>query len=445
MNWRKCETKRVEIPFHNPHTKHDIGGANIVNKLFHILIIWSAFAVQNHVQAQWVAQNSGTNDELDGVFFTDANTGYAVGMDTTSFRGLVLKTTNGGGTWTPLSVSCMIPRSPFFTDQYNGYVAAYDTVLKTTDAGASWSKYPINLGLVLFGMHFYNSAIGYAAGMQFPPSANAAILKTTNAGVTWTSQSISPPARYHTNSLYCTSADTCYLAGGYALKTTNGGITWDRMSTPSIADWSSVFFTSATNGVIVGGSNSSGSIIRTTDGGASWNTVYSAPAFLSSVYFIDASTGYAVGGGGIILRTTDEGATWDPQTSPPTHELNWVHFPLANIGYAVGNSGTIVKYNGPASVSNDQNSLPMLFVLGQNYPNPFNPSTTIKFELPRVSHVSLTVYDILGRQVSVLVNERREAGVHEVKFDGSNLASGVYFYRLQAGTFVETKKLLLLQ
>ena len=89
--------------------------------------------------------------------------------------------------------------------------------------------------------------------------------------------------------------------------------------------------------------------------------------------------------------------------------------------------------------------LPAGFLLSQNYPNPFNLSTTIKFELPRASQVNLSVFDLLGREVSVLVNERSEAGVHEVTFDGSNLASGVYFYRLQAGTYVETRKLLLLK
>jgi hypothetical protein len=90
-------------------------------------------------------------------------------------------------------------------------------------------------------------------------------------------------------------------------------------------------------------------------------------------------------------------------------------------------------------------ALPGEFNLGQNYPNPFNPSTTIKFELPTSLDVRLSVFDMLGRQVSVLVNERRNAGVHEVKFDGSQLSSGVYFYRLQTGGFMDTKKLLLLK
>jgi len=89
--------------------------------------------------------------------------------------------------------------------------------------------------------------------------------------------------------------------------------------------------------------------------------------------------------------------------------------------------------------------LPNQFFLQQNYTNPFNPSTTIKFELPKSTEVRLSVFDMLGREVSVLVNDRRDAGFHEVKFDGSHLGSGVYFYRLHTGYFTQTKRLLLLK
>jgi hypothetical protein len=90
-------------------------------------------------------------------------------------------------------------------------------------------------------------------------------------------------------------------------------------------------------------------------------------------------------------------------------------------------------------------TLPTAFSLEQNYPNPFNPTTVVSFHLPAASNAKLTIYDLLGREVAMLVNERREAGVHEVKFDGSNLASGVYFYRLEAGGFVSTKKMQVLK
>jgi len=88
---------------------------------------------------------------------------------------------------------------------------------------------------------------------------------------------------------------------------------------------------------------------------------------------------------------------------------------------------------------------PSTYALAQNYPNPFNPSTTIRYELPKSSTVRLSVYDLLGREVSVLVNESRNAGVHETTYDAAGLSSGVYFVRMQAGSFVETKTLLLIR
>jgi hypothetical protein len=89
--------------------------------------------------------------------------------------------------------------------------------------------------------------------------------------------------------------------------------------------------------------------------------------------------------------------------------------------------------------------LPKAFALLQNYPNPFNPSTVISFRLPVASTVRIVVYDILGREVSVIVNERRIAGSYAERFDASALASGVYLYRLTAGAFVQTKKMIVLK
>jgi hypothetical protein len=90
-------------------------------------------------------------------------------------------------------------------------------------------------------------------------------------------------------------------------------------------------------------------------------------------------------------------------------------------------------------------TLPGSFALLQNHPNPFNPTTTITFELPHTAEVRLSVSDLLGREVSVLVNERRDAGVYDVPFDAGGLSSGVYLYRLQAGDLVRTRKLIVLR
>jgi hypothetical protein len=89
--------------------------------------------------------------------------------------------------------------------------------------------------------------------------------------------------------------------------------------------------------------------------------------------------------------------------------------------------------------------LPKVFALEQNYPNPFNPSTTIRYQLPVASEVKLEVYDVLGKKIATLVNERQSAGSYQVVWNASGLSSGTYFYRLQAGTFTQTKKMILVK
>jgi hypothetical protein len=106
--------------------------------------------------------------------------------------------------------------------------------------------------------------------------------------------------------------------------------------------------------------------------------------------------------------------------------------------------GVTWSSTGAVGVENDD-QIPTQYSLGQNYPNPFNPSTTIKFQVPNSSFVNLKVYDVLGNEVATLVNEEKSAGSYEVNFDASQLSSGIYFYKLQAGTFLETKKMILIR
>ena len=93
----------------------------------------------------------------------------------------------------------------------------------------------------------------------------------------------------------------------------------------------------------------------------------------------------------------------------------------------------------------NENVLPTEFILSQNYPNPFNPSTTINYEIPKSSLVTLKVYDVLGREVATLVNEEKQAGRYNVTFNASKYSSGVYFYRITAGDFSQIKKMVLLK
>jgi hypothetical protein len=99
----------------------------------------------------------------------------------------------------------------------------------------------------------------------------------------------------------------------------------------------------------------------------------------------------------------------------------------------------------PVSVENESSRIPMTSILNQNYPNPFNPSTTITFSLSTKSFVSLKVYDLLGREVATLVSEVLSTGAYTRQWNAAKMSSGIYFYRLQAGLYTETKKLILLR
>jgi hypothetical protein len=100
----------------------------------------------------------------------------------------------------------------------------------------------------------------------------------------------------------------------------------------------------------------------------------------------------------------------------------------------------------PVSISeSSSDNLPDEIHLFQNYPNPFNPTTTIKFDLPKSSEVSLKIFNILGEEIATLVSDRLSAGSYSYEWDGNNLASGVYLYRLQAGEYVETRKMVLMR
>jgi hypothetical protein len=109
------------------------------------------------------------------------------------------------------------------------------------------------------------------------------------------------------------------------------------------------------------------------------------------------------------------------------------------------NSGILPPLGVPTDVNDDPLLLPLDLILHQNYPNPFNPLTTIRFDLPMRSEVSLSVYNILGQKVATVIDRPLQAGKHEIEYDASNLASGVYFYRLKTGESAQTKKMLLVK
>jgi len=111
--------------------------------------------------------------------------------------------------------------------------------------------------------------------------------------------------------------------------------------------------------------------------------------------------------------------------------------------------GTIILGEG-TDVDGERVSLPSEFILNQNYPNPFNPGTNIEYQLPEAAYVSIEVFNILGQKVKTLVSEQKEAGYHQARWDGESdsgrdVPSGVYFYRMNAGSFSQTMKMVMLK
>ncbi|HMT12048.1 MAG TPA: T9SS type A sorting domain-containing protein, partial [Ignavibacteria bacterium] len=106
----------------------------------------------------------------------------------------------------------------------------------------------------------------------------------------------------------------------------------------------------------------------------------------------------------------------------------------------------LTNYCAGTPVGIGQNTgIPLQYGLDQNYPNPFNPSTYIKFQLPEGGNVKITVFDILGKEVASLINEKMEAGYHNVEFNASDLASGLYIYKMESGNFTDVKKMMLIK
>ncbi|MGE5861224.1 MAG: T9SS type A sorting domain-containing protein, partial [Ignavibacteria bacterium] len=145
-----------------------------------------------------------------------------------------------------------------------------------------------------------------------------------------------------------------------------------------------------------------------------------------------------------ILYTSDGGITWDPQKTGTVNTL----YGVSKIGsrwLVVGENGTVLRSSFGEVGVRDKNELPTAFSLQQNYPNPFNPGTKIIYSIPQASFVTLKIYDILGNEVATLVNEEKSLGNYEAEFNAANLSAGIYFYKLQAGDFVQTKKMILLK
>jgi Secretion system C-terminal sorting domain len=228
-----------------------------------------------------------------------------------------------------------------------------------------------------------------------------------------------PPETY--NSVFFTDPNIGYVVGssGQILKTINAGITWTSLLSGTTNGLSSVYFVNDTTGYAVGTD-----ILKTTNGGTTWDKQAIGQIFsLSSVYFSDVNIGYAVGLYGKILSTVDGGVDWTEQTSTTGSYLYSVFCTDTNTCYVVGEFGTILKKGGYPLFTNPEISTNNKLKI---YPNPCHAYFTVNFNNPGKKPVQISISDVTGKLV-----RRIQTQQNQYKFNGEGLTPGIYFVNVK--------------
>jgi photosystem II stability/assembly factor-like uncharacterized protein len=394
--------------------------------------------------------------------FPDSVNGWVVGYEGSSngVYALIDRTTNGGYAWTRQYTGVLGTdiTSVHFFDALNGWASgANGMLLKTTNGGTSWLTVPTGTSLRFNGMHWLNSNVGWLA-----TTVGANVLRTTNGGATWATSNTG--AGFELSGIYFVNSTTGWVSGdgGTIRKTTDGGITWNAQSSgvgTNINLRNPAFLDSLTGWVVGGNYDTIPVILKTTNGGQNW-TQQTSPIrwHLMCVRFLNANQGCAVGWQGTVITTTNGGSTWLPSPRlhvfPGAQNLTCLFFrslaPNDYKGWICGSGLEVYSARFGLDAVPESGGLPREFSLSQNYPNPFNPSTTIGFQMSQRENAQVNIYNSIGQLLRILVNDQREPGTHTVVWDGKDnsgnfVASGSYFYQVQVGDMLQTKKMLLLK
>ena len=444
----------------------------------------------------WTSHDLGVNFHASSISIVNSQIGYLSGTNSR-----VMKTTDGGTTWTelpqPISTNYDLYTIDFVTADTGWIFVNFSNVsggniFKTTNGGQSWVQQTNGVSASIYHADMISSSVGY----HCLNSSNRPIYKTTDGGATWTA--ITTPLTGNIRSLKVFDENNLIISASSGTnrlaRSTNGGTTWTVIPLPFTVDITSIDFTSLAAGFIIG--NSTTVAGRTLDSGATWTFHNLALTALTRVIALHPDTAFVFGTYASILKFIPDNpipvelATMYTKTQGASVLLEWATATETNnsgfflerltnnedtwksLAFIEGNgtstetrlyrftdsdlkSGTYqyrlkqIDFDGsfryhffPSTV---EIAVPESFVLSQNYPNPFNPSTKISYSIPIKSLVTLKVFDILGREVATLINELMESGSHTFEFDASLLASGVYYYTLTAGPFKETRKMVLLR
>jgi photosystem II stability/assembly factor-like uncharacterized protein len=423
-----------------------------------------------------------THDQYDDIAAFPGGTIWIGGFAGKS-DDFTLRSTNSGAIWVRNPVISFTLGNGYALAARDANIALAATwigdIYRTTDGGANWAM-----------VYTYGAGNGYFDGIKFTggdsvlaigdaDASGICVVKSTDAGATWTrftnlpagesNPSLQSSATYHQvlDGIGPNVWLTEYIDVGRAprlLRTTDFGTTWasDTLllygGVTNAYRIRSINMVSVNVGWLVPQQTSNvnrGYVHKTTNGGATWSDTIriDRQKVIVSVKPVPGTNnllalGY-LGNDPKAWWSTDGGGTWADISPTPLGDgadVRNASFLSSSLGYVTG-LYRAYKFTPPGanSVERQPGDVPLKYALRQNYPNPFNPSTTIQYSIPQSDRVSLKVFSLLGQEVATLVDEQQAVGSYTVRFDAHNLASGVYFYMLKAGSFVSTKSLLLMK
>lgn len=415
--------------------------------LFELIILFLATTFESDSPPGWFQQVLPVNDQINDIFFLDSSTGWVVtdGRTNTNDTGYIMKTTDSGNSWVVQYNQPMKLNVVQFLDNNTGYVGGGSgtgtpRLYKTTNSGLNWIE-AASMGLTVQDMYFINKDTGWICDYVL---IGGGLWYTTDGSNTWQQQL---GESYKPLALFFLNKDTGWVisSDNKIYKTLNSGFNWFQQANFLSEDLVDVYFTNSLTGWIHGGTTG---IYKSTDGGTNWDTVSNTLGYgLGKIFFINPNKGW-IGRTFNKMLITNDGQNWGYQSTPSFTNYS-VYFTDTLKGWA-GTNILIHTTDGggpPVGIQQIGTGIPSDYKLYQNYPNPFNPVTNIKYSVKsETSNVKLIVYDLQGKQIELLVNQKQPAGTYRVDWNASGYSSGIYFYSLSIdGKTIDTKKMALIK